>query len=179
MLNPAYEDSWEQAKELLDEHGFALLGEILTRDAYDELQAAINERTFNEEYEPALHRYENAIVPEAAHEALDAAAQKLGLPAPTRTQLRRYQTGSYTLQDDDEARPGYDYILFFCNEWDATQWRGEHTYAHPDEEALRAPPQPNALLVVKRDAETRKFVKRVTHHADNDYHAIEAHASDQ
>lgn len=173
MINPAYNKSWQQAKEVLEEQGFVLLAQILDKETRDELLNQLQEASYEEEHQPALHRYETTLVPQKIHDVLEAISKKLELPAPSRTQQRRYKKGSYTLQDDDEPKTGYDYTLLLSKQWD-TNWRGEITYAHPQQEALRVPPQENALLVVKRDADTTRFTKRVNHHASNEYYATHA-----
>lgn len=173
MINPAYNESWQQAREVLEEQGFVLLAEILDKQTRDELLRQLQQASYSEEYQPALHRYDTTLVPQKIHDVLETISQKLELPVPSRTQQRRYKKGSYTLQDDDEPQPCYDYTLLLCEEWD-TNWRGELTYAHPQQEALRVPPQENALLIVKRDEDTTCFTKRVNHHASSEYYATHA-----
>ena len=176
MINPAYQDSWQQAKDVLDKQGFVLLAQLLTQEAYTQLHEEIKKRTYTQEHQPALYNYAKALVPEQAHKLLEEVTKQLELPTPTTTQLRRYAAGSYSLQDADEAPAGYEYCFFFADEWNP-DWRGEHTYAHPDKEPLRVPPQENALLIIKRDEQTKAFIKRVTHHANNQsYHALHANS---
>ena len=170
MLNPAYNNNWQQAREVLDEQGFVLLGEVLAKETYEELLAQLQAATYQESYEPALHRYQTTLVPQLVHEVLQEVSQQLHLQTPTRTQLRKYSRGSYTLHDDDEEHAGVEYALLASKDWEAS-WRGEITYTHPDKQPLKVPVQANAILIIKREAQTGMFVKRVTHHATNEYYA--------
>lgn len=172
MINPQYEGSWQQAKDVLEEEGFVLLANILDEQTHQQLLTEVQQRTYQEEHQPALHKYEQAMVPEQAHDILESVAKKLGQPNPHREELRKYQAGDYTLQDDDSEENSTHYTLFLTKNWDP-DWRGEHTYAKENEQPLRVPPQSNALLVVKKDEKTRFFVKRVTHHAEkNEYYTV-------
>ena len=80
-------------------------------------------------------------------------------------EVRKWKRGNYTLiRDDDEAEFGLDARLFF-NVGNWSQDCGGYTSyiaRDADEELLSVQPAENSLVLVYKDKETLKFVKRVT-----------------
>ena len=82
-------------------------------------------------------------------------------------EVRRWKRGSYTLiRDDDQEQCEFalDARLFLnCEGW-TPECGGFSSYVakNEDEELLSAQPASNALILVYRDSDTLKFVKRVT-----------------
>lgn len=81
-------------------------------------------------------------------------------------ELRRWQTGHYTLiHDNSKTEFALDLLLYCgCEGWEP-EYGGFTSYIAKgeDEELLTVNPENNSLALVYRDRETLKFVKHVNH----------------
>lgn len=161
-INKAYAAVREDVEELYAQEGVVLLNEILDEKAKQGMREALDKLTFEERYVPDLHRYEEAKATEEIRKHLVAIATFMGKTV-TKINVRRFSAGSYTLQHGDEPYEGEELLYFMTQGWGSGN-RGEITYA--DDQPLFIQPQDNTAALVRRGSEVRRFVKRVTYHAN-------------
>ena len=156
MINQTYLDYSQAIKEQLDEQGFVLLSDILTQQPnYEDTTTRIQQ--------PASACYEQLSTPKKLLEALSEYAKKISIETSD-SHTRRFFAGDFTLQDYEEPYEGYEIIYMHAPEWQ-DMYRGEVTYTPEDSQPIIVPITHNALAIIKRSADMRSFVKRVTHHA--------------
>lgn len=161
-INPAYRGQEQAVAQRIQEQGFVFLTDLFTQEPQlpDEWQPSII---------PDEHHIKEQQIPETIITKFTNYIKQLRPESRLAwSNAFKAEKGSYYLQHAEQPPQGLLGAYFLTNHWDAEAFRGELTIAK--DQPLLIPPHHNSLALIERSEDERIFIKRVTHHAqDNNY----------
>ncbi len=151
MIQEKYTAHWDAIKKQLQEQGYVLL-----LDAVTHVPTGTNKT--EQKKNPRLHSYTIQETPEEIYALYQLMQKEVGLVGELHVETKQYTGGDFELLESPQATNCYEIVLFSCQEW-SVEKRGEHFYT--TEDGLCVQPQDKQILIIYKDAETKKYVKRI------------------